>query len=133
MNFKFKDREYSLNKKNLDAFFNDEENPINNIDEEFILNLLEGKELDFEKAYYSFPCEYCKDETKKKPFPFLEYHFYLYTKDNNYVTNSLKVEEEENSFDALEKMGKVDNSYIVSIIVCINCGKYSIEIEEFEI
>ena len=43
------------------------------------LDELEKENLDFEKAYYSFPCEYCKDETKKKPFPFLEYHFYLYT------------------------------------------------------
>ena len=55
MNFKFQDKEYNLNKENLDAFFNDEENPINNIDEEFILSFLEGIDLDFEKAYYSFP------------------------------------------------------------------------------
>ena len=50
MNFKFKDKEYNLNKENLDAFFNDEENPINNIDEEFILSFLEGIDLDFEKS-----------------------------------------------------------------------------------
>ena len=107
MNFKFDNKEYSLNKEYLDAFFNDEENPINNIDEEFVLNLLKGRNLDFEKAYYSFPCEYCRDESKKKQFPFLEYHFYLYTKDNNYVTNSLKVYEEETTFDELEKIKSI--------------------------
>lgn len=133
MNFKFDDREYMLNEENLDAFFNDEESPINNIDEEFILNLLKDRTLDFEKAYYNFPCEYCRDKEKKKPFPFLEYHFYIYTKDGNYVTDSLKTEEEGTSFVRLEREGKVDNSYIVSIIVCRECGKYTIEIEEFEI
>lgn len=133
MNFIFDEKEYILNDEKLVDFFNDEENPINNIDYKDILSILEGRELDFEKAYYSAPCSECFEGEKQKAYPFLEYHFYIYTKDNEVVISSLETEEQNTSYRRLESTGKLDNSYIVSIIVCKECGEYTIEIEEFEI
>lgn len=124
-----------LNKENISEFFNDEENPILNINEEFILELLKDKELDFEKAYYSLPCPDCGGEKVdgERAYTYKEFHFYIYTKNNEYVTNSMEVEKEGTSFNKLQALGKVDNSYIVSIIECSGCNKFTIEIEEFEI
>lgn len=125
----------TLDKEKINGFFNDEENPISNINEETILNIIEDRELDFEKAYYSLTCEECGGEKveNERAYKFLEYHFYIYTRNGEYVTNSLDVEDNETSFIKLQREGKVDNSYIVSIIVCSNCGAFTIEIEEFEI
>lgn len=125
----------TLDKEKINVFFNDEENPISNINEETILNIIEDRELDFEKAYYSLTCEECGGEKveNERAYKFLEYHFYIYTRNGEYVTNSLDVEDNETSFIKLQREGKVDNSYIVSIIVCSNCGAFTIEIEEFEI
>lgn len=135
MKFKFEEKEYLLEDEKLVDFFNDEENPIENIDANKILNILDGRELDFEKSYYSSPCAGCfdKEAGRQKAYPFLEYHFYLYTKDKEVVISSLQTEEENTSFVRLKLNGKVDNSYIVSVIVCMECGEYTIEIEEFEI
>lgn len=128
-------KEYLLDKEHFGGILNDEENPINNIDEEFILNILEKRNLDFEKAYYSAPCTKCESGGKNKlrAYPFYEYHFYLYTKDRNVVWNSFKVEEEGYSFTRMEREGKADDSYIVSVIICAECGDYEIEVEQFEV
>ena len=129
------DKEYLLDKEHFGGFLNDEENPINNITEDDIIDILEGRDLDFEKAYYSSSCEKCNSGGKNKlrAYPFYEYHFYLYTKDKNVVWNSFKVEEEGYSFTRMEREGKADDSYIVSVIICAECGNYEIEIEEFEV
>lgn len=126
---------YTLDNSKLDNFFNDEENPINNIKAEDILSIIENRELDFEKAYYSLTCENCGGDKveNERAYKFLEYHFYIYTKDGEYVINNLEAEEKDTSFTKLLNLKKVDNSYIVSIIVCSGCGAFSIEIEEFEI
>ncbi len=81
MKFMANNKEYILNKEHFGEFLNDDENPIKDIDEEYILNILEGKELEFEKAYYNYPCLSCKSEKqgKSKAYEFYEYHFYLYT------------------------------------------------------
>lgn len=125
----------TLNKEKLDGFFNDEENAISDINEDMILDIIKDRDIDFENAYYSLPCESCGGEKVEgeRAYKFLEYHFYVYTKNNKYVTNSLAVEEKETSFIRLQREGVVDNSYIVSIIVCAGCGAFTIEIEEFEI
>ena len=119
------DKEYLLDKEHFGGFLNDEESPINDITEEDIINILEGRDLDFEKAYYSSPCSKCDsgEKNKLKAYPFYEYHFYLYTKDRNVVWNSFKVEEEGYSFTRMEREGKADDSYIVSVIICAECGK----------
>lgn len=124
-----------LQKNMLSGFFNDEENPIVNIDEDIIYGILENREIDFENAYYSLKCEECggMKVENERAYKFLEYHFYIYTKNNEYVTNSLDVEEEGLTFNKLQIQGKVDNSYIVSIIVCAECKTFTIEVEEFEI
>ncbi|WP_294352974.1 DUF3785 family protein [uncultured Clostridium sp.] len=129
------DKEYILDNNSFGGFLNDEENPIKDIDEKEILKILEGKELDFEKAYYSSPCVECKSELNNnlKAYPFYEYHFYLYTKDNKIVWDSFKVEEEKISFTKMKRAGKADNSYIVSLIICAGCGTFEIEIEELEV
>ena len=49
------------------------------------------------------------------------------------VISSIDKEYEGLSYNRLERAGKVDNSYIVSINVCKNCGSYSIEIEQLEV
>ncbi|MDD6795841.1 MAG: DUF3785 family protein [Clostridiaceae bacterium] len=134
MKFTVKEKEYELDKEKLSAFFNDEEAPIKDINEDDILNIIENIKPDFDVAYYSSPCEECKNGgEKRKAYKFFEYHFYIYTKDREYVTNSIQVEQDNTSFKRLSSIGKVDDSYIVSIIVCSDCGDFTIEIEEFEI
>ena len=125
----------TLENEKLEGFFNDENNPIKDINEETIIKMIKDRNVDFEKAYYSLTCESCGGEKveNERAYKFLEYHFYIYTKDGKYVTNSLAVEEEGKSFNRLQREGLVDNSYIVSIIVCAGCGAFNIEIEEFEI
>lgn len=125
----------TLDKEKLDGFFNDEENPIVDINEETILDIIKDKNIDFENAYYSLTCESCGGEKveNERAYKFFEYHFYVYTKNNKYVTNSLAVEEKGTYFIRLQREGVVDSSYIVSIIVCAGCGAFTIEIEEFEI
>ena len=125
----------TLENERLEGFFNDENNPIKDINEETIINMIKDRNVDFEKAYHSLTCESCGGEKveNERAYKFLEYHFYIYTKDGKYVTNSLAVEEEGKSFNRLQREGLVDNSYIVSIIVCAGCGAFNIEIEEFEI
>lgn len=134
--FTFGDKEYSLREDNLEYFVNDEVNPINDIDEKKIIDILNSAEnLEFSKAFFDLPCENCKQgvNEKKKFFDFLGFNFYIYAKDNEYVVSTLDKEYEGLSFNRLQKSGKINNSYIVIINVCKHCGNYSIEIEEFEV
>ena len=134
--FKFDEKEYILNKENLYCFFNDEENPINDVDEEKIIEILNNSDkVDFSKAYFNLACENCKTgvEEKKKFFDFLGYNFYIFTKNGEFVISNIDSDYEGLTFDKLYNLGKVDNSYLVTINVCRHCGEYSIEIEEFEL
>lgn len=135
MNYKFtyNDKEYCLEEEKCECFFNDEEMPIKNIEVSNILNILnESENAKFDLEYYAEPCEICLfgKKEKRKAFPFLEYHFYIFTKNDSYVTTSISSDYEENSYSEIYRNGKVDNSYIVSIIVCENCGDYIVEIEQ---
>jgi hypothetical protein len=137
-NFKFifKDRTYELGEENCDYLLNDEETPVSGIETTAILTLLNhGEEINFDLQYYDKPCSNCLEgkETKEKYFKFLEYYFYIFTKNGEYIMSSLSEEYKNTSFTRLERDGVVDNSYIVSIAVCINCGNYSIEIEQCDI
>ncbi|MBC5629124.1 DUF3785 family protein [Clostridium sp. NSJ-6] len=134
--FKFDGKEYILNEENLECFFNDDENPINDVDEEKIIEILNNSDkVDFSKAYFNLACEKCQTgvEEKKKFFDFLGYNFYIFTKDGKYFVSNIEPEYEGSTFDKLYRFGKVDNSYLVTINVCKHCGEYSIEIEEFEL
>jgi hypothetical protein len=134
--FVFKDKEYELGEDNFQFMQNDEETPVEGVEREDILNLLQGSsEVDFDMAYYDKACESCRAgrEEKAKVFKFLEYHFFIFTKEGRYVVSNISKEYEGTSFTRLEREGKVDNSYIVSIVVCENCGEYSIDIEQCEV
>ena len=133
--FKYNEKEYILNEQNLEYFVNDEVNPIMDVNEEKIIEILNNSDkVDFSKAYFDLPCENCKTglEEKKKFFDFLGFNFYIYAKDRKYVVSTLDREYEGMSFNRLQKSGKVNESYIVIINVCKHCGSYSIEIEGFE-
>ena len=134
--FKYNEKEYILNEQNLEYFVNDEVNPIMDVNEEKIIEILNNSDkVDFSKAYFDLPCENCKTglEEKKKFFDFLGFNFYIYAEDRKYVVSTLDREYEGMSFNRLQKSGKVNESYIVIINVCKHCGSYSIEIEEFEV
>lgn len=134
--FTFQGQSYELTEDNLTAFINDEENEVKGIDANKVLELLnQGEEIEFSKAYYEEPCEECKTgiADKAKYFDFLEYHFYIFTKNNEYVISTISKEYEGLSLNKLLKAGKVDNSYILTVIVCSHCNSYSIEIEQCEV
>ena len=134
--FSFDGKEYKLGEDNLEYFANDENEELNGIDLDEILELLSNSdEVDFQNAYYESCCSKCKagKEEKKKVFDFLEYYFYAYGKDNNFITSSIDSEYDKKSFTRLSREGVVDKSYLVTIIVCKHCGTYAIEIEEFEV
>lgn len=130
---KYEDKEYNLNKENLIEIINDEENKLEGIEIEEILRLLnEGENVSFEKAYYDTPCEECNGNFKEKKSisEYLEYYFYIYSKDGKYVISNISKEYENLTFNRLKLEGKVDDSYIVTVIVCANCFKYLVQIEE---
>jgi len=125
--FNFNGKTYELSLDKFDYLLNDEENEVTGIDIEDILTLLnESPEVDFDLEYYSVPCEICLagKEEKKRYFNFLEYHFTIF---------NISKEFEDTSFTELQALGKIDNSFIVIIMVCESCGTYSIEINQCDI
>ena len=134
--FNFNSKDYELSENNCENFINDEERPINNIDTRAILDILnKSNEVEFDVAYYDEPCSQCLTGVKEKEkfFRFLEYHFYIFTKDSNYVISDISENYEGKSFNKLLKEKEVDNSYIATITVCRACGVYDITIEELSI
>lgn len=130
--FKYEDNEYILEEKNCSGFLNDEEKPVKGLDLDIILGLLNGNEdVDFDVEYYQEACPVCLKGVKEKEkfFPFLEYHFYVFTKGGKYVISDISKEYEGLSFNKLSRQSKVDDSYIVSLIACKNCLDYIVQIE----
>ena len=130
--FNYEDIEYILNEKNCSELINDEEKPVKGITVEHILNMLkESENVDFEIEYYQEACPECLAGVKEKQkfFGFLEYHFYILTKKGEYVISDISKEYQGLSFNKLSRQGKVDDSYIVSIIICEKCQDYIIQIE----
>ena len=122
--FKYYEKEYILNNDNLEYFENDEVNPLDDINEEKVIEILNNAEnVEFSKAYFDLPCSKCKAgvEEKKKFFDFLELNFYIYAKDRKFVISTLDKKYEGLSYNKLQKSGKVNQSYIVIIDVCKNC------------
>ena len=119
--FKYYEKEYILNNDNLEYFENDEVNPLDDINEEKVIEILNNAEnVEFSKAYFDLPCSKCKAgvEEKKKFFDFLELNFYIYAKDGKFVISTLDKKYEGLSYNKLQKSGKVNQSYIVIIDVC---------------
>ena len=134
--FNFDGKEYILGEDNLEYFVNDENEELNGIELNKILELLSNSnEVDFQNSYYESCCSNCKagKEEKKKVFDFLEYYFYVYGKNNNFVTSSIDQDYDKKSFTRLNREGIVDKCYMVTVMVCKNCSTYAIEIEEFEV
>lgn len=130
--FTYEDMEYILNEKNCSELINDEEKPVKGITVENILSMLkESESTDFDIEYYQEACPECLAGVKEKQkfFGFLEYHFYIFTKKGEYVISDISKEYKGLSFNKLSRQGKVDDSYIVSIIICEKCQDYIIQIE----
>lgn len=127
------DKKFVLNEENCSYFINDEEEPISGIEIEDIIKLLnESDEVLFLKEYYDQGCEACENNKREESqyYDYLEYHFYVFAKDGNYVISSISKEYAETSYTRLVNDKIVDASYIVSITACISCGEYSIELEQ---
>uniref|UniRef100_UPI0026256E3D DUF3785 family protein n=1 Tax=Terrisporobacter sp. TaxID=1965305 RepID=UPI0026256E3D len=123
--FTFDEKEYILNDNNFDELINDEEKPVFNINKDIILELLNNssENIVFDEEYYMEACPKCLAGVKEKEkfFPFLEYHFYIYTKCGKYVISTIDKDYKGKSFNKLYRANLVDDSYIVSIIVCKHC------------
>lgn len=135
-NFVYEGKEYELGESNCSYIINDEEHPAEGIEREDIIELLrKGETVGFEVEYYDHPCQNCLAGKKEKAkyFKFLEYHFFIFTKKGSYVISTISKDYEDTSFSKLLKKGIVDNSYIVSVAVCAECGDYSIEIEQCDV
>lgn len=136
MEYKFlsNDKEYILNESNCEGIFLDSDNDIEEIEGFSIKTVLaalnEANELNFEKEYYGDKCSCGNQKEINKSYAYLEYHFYIYTKENRYVINTLCKEYENTSYNKLFRAGKIDDSYIVSIIICPCCGNYTVDIEQ---
>lgn len=130
--FTYENKEYVLSEKNCSELINDEEKPVRGIEVDDILNILnEAEEIDFDIEYYQEACPECLSGVKEKQkfFGFLEYHFYILTKNGEYVVADISKEYKGLSFNKLNRQSKVDDSYIVSIIICEKCNDYIIQIE----
>lgn len=130
INFNYFGKQYTLSESNCMAIFNDENSPLNGFDFEQILSSVKPEILDFDTEYFDTPCEKCfkEGDAKQKAYPFLEFHFYAFAKDGNYIMNSLSDAYEPLSFETMERQGKVDAMYIVSVILCSSCGEYTVDI-----
>ena len=109
-----------------------DENPVYGITTSDIIEILNKAEnVDFDIEYYQEACPECLAGVKEKQkfFGFLEYHFYIFTKDGKYVISDISEDYKGLSFNKLSRANKVDDSYIVSIIICENCQDYIIQIE----
>lgn len=134
--FVYNGRDYELGGSNCSYVANDEEHPVSGIDRETVIDLLkQGADVGFAAEYYDQPCGGCLagKEKKAKYFKFLEYHFFIYTKKGRYIISGISREYEGKALGRLLREGTVDNSYVVSIAVCPECGDYSIEIEQCDV
>lgn len=131
--FTYEDKTYELNQSHCHELIMDEEYIIDGVDVQKIIELIgESDKVQFSKQYYGDPCEVCntKETPKQKFYEFLGYYFYMFTKDNKFVTSSISKDYEENTFGRLYRSNVVDNSFVVNVIVCKECNKYTIEIEQ---
>ena len=119
LKFVYDEKEYVLEENKNVCLLNDEEKPVTGISLDDILNMIgDLDEIDFDTQYYKEAC-----------VAFLEYHFYIYTKEQKFVISDIQKEYEGQSFNKLLRANKVDNSYIVSLIICKNCGDTLVQIE----
>ena len=95
LKFVYDEKEYVLEKDKNVCFLNDEEKPVEGISLDDILNMIDNlEEIDFDTQYYKEACVECLDGVKEKQkfFAFLEYHFYIYTKDQKFIISDIQKE-----------------------------------------
>ena len=134
--FVYKENEYTIDSEKCGEFFNDEEKPVSGFDVEEAFRLLnEAKNMEFEMEYYQEACPECMAgvKEKRKFFKFFEAHFYIFTKNGKYVISDIDKEYNGKSYNKLSRAGKVDTSYIVSIIICAECMDYIVQVESCEV
>lgn len=134
--FKCDEKEYCIESDKCDELINDEEKPVEGFDVEEAFRLLnESDEIEFMSEYYQEACPACLDGVKEKQkfFKFFEAHYYIFTKDGKYIISDVDKAYKGQSFNKLSASGKVDDSYIVSFIICANCMDYIIQIENCEV
>lgn len=135
--FNYDEKEYILDDENFDELINDDDKPVKDIDKDLIIELLRNspEEIIFDEEFYIEACPKCLKGIKEKEkfFPFLEYHFYIYTKEGKYVISTIDKNYEGKSFNKLSRSNIVDDSYIVSIIICKHCNDYIIQVENCEV
>ena len=132
--FVYDDKEYILTKENCEGTFFNDENEVTGLSIDSVLSALnEGEEVNFSTEYYAGICSCNAQEQINKSYGYLEYHFYIYTKNNEYIINTLSEEYKSTSFNKLFSLRKIDDSYIVNLTVCPNCGTYSIEVNQCDV
>lgn len=130
--FTYNEKEYILSQENCSGLVNDDEKHVKGIEISDVIDLLNSSDkVDFDMEYYQEACPECLAGVKEKQkfFGFLEYHFYIFTKNGEYVISDISSDYQGLSFNKLSRQNKVDDSYIVSIIVCESCQDYTVQIE----
>lgn len=132
-NFKFNhdEKEFILQEDNFSYIDNEE---VDGFELQEVLELLNETDeiVDFDYEYFADKCEECGGgkAIDKKHFGFLEYHFYIFSKEGKYVMSNISKEFHGTSYTQLMRERKIDNSFIVSILVCEECESYNIAIEQ---
>lgn len=127
--------EWVLDIDKCQGLFNDELMPINEFTYDAAMKWMENLSPElFDLEYYEDDCEVCppKPRGKKKLVPYLEAHFYVFTKNKNVVMTSIDSEFETGSFETMQLKGLVDQSYILSVILCPTCGSYQLSLEQVD-
>ena len=130
--FNYDDIEYTLSQENCRDLIYDDEKPVSGISVSDIIDILnKADSVDFDIEYYQEACPECLAGVKEnqKFFGFLEYHFYIFTKNGKYVISDISKEYKGFSFNKLSRAYKVDDSYIDILIICEKCQDYIIQIE----
>lgn len=129
--FVYGEKEFILSEESFTYIENEE---VEDFTVESAIDILnEGnEEVDFDYEYYKDKCDECDggEAIDKKHYGFLEYHFYIFTKNTKYIMSNISEEFKATSYTKLRKENKIDNSYIVSVIVCSECKTFNIEVEQ---
>lgn len=137
LTFKCEEREYVLTAEDCTSFYNDEIKPVDGITEDDVIGMFAAAvvdELTITKEYYKDPCEKCPpvERSKKEMVAYNEMHLFLFTKNQKAVMTNVAPEFQELNFTQLLEEKRVDDSYVVSLIVCPVCGKYQIQIDQVD-
>lgn len=132
---KTQEHEISLLREKCLGIWNDELYPVEGLDYDLVSSWMTYMPVDaFEIEYFEDDCEICppKPRGKKRLVPYLEGHFYVFTKESKAVTLSTHPDFVAGSFEELSLKGVVDQSYIMSVIVCPNCSHYQFSLEQVD-